>query len=280
VAAADFQALLKSPSKGRFFQERIRGRGIAYEALTPEAFEVVAGPQKPAGDEAYRQAVKTQLQAQRKRLPETDYQAWVRSAGFNTKRGQARTHLIRTRSGPIEAAEIARLTKALRYGRTAPSLDPTLAQARAQTRRARQVAKTAADPRRKAARRLVREVRREGDQRAARLDDYLLASQVRRKLNLKTPDPTSDPDQGLTEPEERYLRRLVVDTARFAALAGFDVPPERANLALKLAGPIGEKVTYTPAEWRHLRYMVRDDADNLRAEIEMETLQAQAVAAA
>jgi hypothetical protein len=92
VSQEDFQALMKSPSKGKFFQSQIRGRGIPFTKVEPEAFEALAGPQRPPGDEVYRQTVKDQLKQQRQHLAADDYRNWVKNEGLNTRRKDAGTY--------------------------------------------------------------------------------------------------------------------------------------------------------------------------------------------
>jgi hypothetical protein len=268
VSQEDFRAFLKSSSKGKFFQAKIRGQGIPYEKVPTDAFEALAGPQRPAGDEVYRQALKARLQGLRETLAADDYRDTIRAKGYTTRRSQARTYLTRTQPGPVSADETSRLTRALKYGKTTPPVDATLARNQTLIRRAKKLTKTTTDPRLKTARRLVREARRQGDQRARLLSDYLLATKTQVKLDRQTLGMPMSPDFALTDKEENYVRQLVVDTAHFDARAGFEVPPARANLALKLAGSAGEEIHYTDAEWDELRRIVRDDVGNLKVEID------------
>jgi hypothetical protein len=141
VEPEDFRGLLKSPSKGKFFQAQIRGRGIPYEKVSPEAFEALVGPQKPAGDEVYRQIIKAKLQNQRQRLAPDAYRAWVQAEGLNTRRQSARTYLTRAQAGPVGEEETSRLTSALKYGRTPLTAAALLARSQRLVRRAKQLTK-------------------------------------------------------------------------------------------------------------------------------------------
>jgi hypothetical protein len=269
VSQEDFQALMKSPSKGKFFQSQIRGRGIPFTKVEPEAFEQLTGPQRPSGDEVYRQTVKDQLKQQRQHLAADDYRNWVKNEGLNTRRRDARTYLTRAQPGEVSAEETNRLTRRLRYGRIPPQTDALLARSRSLVRRAKQLTRTTADSRVGIARQLIRQAYRQGDKRKQLFKDYLLATRTQVKLDRQTLGLPMSPDFALSDAEAEYMRQLVVDTVHFDTQTASPVPPARASLAQKMAAPPPEEgYDYTDAEWDELRQIVKDDAQNLKEEIE------------